>query len=74
MKKDHHLLLVSLLLVNAAVNEALPIFLDSLVPSWLAIVLSVTLVLFFGEIIPSAIFTGQSVGCITDLCTLFAVC
>ena len=59
LKKDHHLLLVTLLLVNAGVNEALPIFLDRIVPApWIAILLSVTLVLIFGEIIPSAIFTG----------------
>lgn len=44
-----HLLLVTLLLCNAAAMEALPIFLDQMVPSYLAIVLSVTAVLFFGE-------------------------
>eukprot|EP00946_MAST-07B_sp_MAST-7B-sp1_P003821 g3821.t1 len=61
LKKDHHLLLVTLLLVNAGVNEALPIFLDRIVPApWIAILLSVTLVLIFGEIIPSAIFTGPN--------------
>ena len=37
--------------------QALPLFLDRIVPSYMAIILSVTLVLFFGEIIPSAIFT-----------------
>lgn len=54
----HHLLLVTLLLLNSIANEALPLFLDQVVPSWLAVILSVTLVLFFGEIIPSAFFTG----------------
>jgi hypothetical protein len=39
---------------------ALPIFLETLVPPSMAILLSVTLVLFFGEIIPSAIFTGPN--------------
>jgi metal transporter CNNM len=34
--------------------EALPIFLDKLVPEYLAIILSVTFVLIFGEIIPQA--------------------
>ncbi|CAL5220784.1 g2852 [Coccomyxa viridis] len=53
--KRPHWLLVTLLLVNAAAMEALPIFLDRLVsPTW-AIVLSVTAVLFFGEIIPQAL-------------------
>jgi CBS domain containing-hemolysin-like protein len=56
--KQHHLLLVTLLLMNASSNEALPIFLEALVPSSVAVLLSVTLVLFFGEIIPSAVFTG----------------
>lgn len=58
--QQHHLLLVTLLLLNAMANEALPLFLDNLVPSYLAIIFSVTLVLFFGEIIPSALCTGPS--------------
>lgn len=55
---QRHLLLVTLLMLNALCYEALPIFLDRLVPSWVAILLSTTLVLLFGEILPSAIFTG----------------
>merc|ERR1719247_2067805 len=57
---DHHRLLVTLLLMNSLANEALPLFLDAIVPSWLAVVLSVSLVLVFGEILPSAVFTGKS--------------
>lgn len=57
---NHHWLLVTLLLCNAIANEALPLFLDKLVPAWLAVVLSVSFVLLFGEIIPSALFTGPS--------------
>lgn len=53
----HHWLLVSLLIVNAVAMEALPIFLDALVPSYAAIIISVTLVLIFGEIIPQALCT-----------------
>jgi metal transporter CNNM len=56
--KQHHLLLVTLLLLNSMANEALPLFLEVLVSPVVAVILSVTLVLFFGEIIPSAIFTG----------------
>lgn len=56
----HHLLLVSLMLWNAAATEALPIFLSALVPEYLAIVISVTLVLFVGEIIPASILTGPN--------------
>jgi metal transporter CNNM len=57
---QHHMLLVTLLLVNAGANEALPIFLNKLVPEAVSILLSVTCVLLFGEIIPSAVFTGPS--------------
>ncbi len=46
--------------MNALANEALPLFLDELVPSYVAVILSVSFVLFFGEIIPSAIFTGPN--------------
>lgn len=46
----HHLLLVTLLLANSIAMEALPIFLDRLVPSWAAVLISVTAVLFFGEV------------------------
>ncbi|ETV94730.1 hypothetical protein H310_11697 [Aphanomyces invadans] len=56
----HHRLLVTLLLFNAAANEALPVFLARLVPETQAIVISVTSVLLFGEILPSAVFTGKS--------------
>lgn len=45
----HHLLLVTLLLYNSAANETLPLFLDRLVPSYVAVLLSVTMVLLFGE-------------------------
>jgi metal transporter CNNM len=38
----------------------MPVFLEKLVPPYLAILLSVTLVLIFGEIIPSALFTGKN--------------
>jgi len=61
---QHHLLLVTLLLSNAAAMESLPIFLDRLVPSYLAIILSVTMILFFGEVIPQAICSryGLAIG------------
>ncbi|KAG9130892.1 hypothetical protein Leryth_006664 [Lithospermum erythrorhizon] len=47
--RRQHLLLCTLLFSNAVAMEALPIFLDNLVPEWSAILLSVTLILFFGE-------------------------
>ncbi|GFY90972.1 CBS domain protein [Actinidia rufa] len=53
--KRQHLLLCTLLISNAAAMEALPIFLDKLVPDWGAILISVTLILVFGEIIPQSV-------------------
>lgn len=58
--KQHHLLLVTLLLFNSMANEALPVFLGAIVPNYVAVILSVTLVLIFGEILPSAVFTGPN--------------
>jgi metal transporter CNNM len=59
--QQHHRLLVTLLLMNACANEALPIFLEGLrLHPIMCVLISVTLVLFFGEIIPSAIFTGPN--------------
>ncbi|KAG5581305.1 hypothetical protein H5410_051932 [Solanum commersonii] len=47
--QNQHLLLCTLLICNAAAMEALPIFLDSLITAWGAILISVTLILLFGE-------------------------
>ncbi len=47
--KRHHLLLVTLLLSNAIAVECMPIFLDRISDPITAIVISVTLVLLFGE-------------------------
>ncbi|THG08211.1 hypothetical protein TEA_010750 [Camellia sinensis var. sinensis] len=55
--KRQHLLLCTLLISNAAAMEALPVLLDSLVPDLGAILISVTLILLFGEIIPQSICT-----------------
>lgn len=70
----HHYLLVTLLFCNAIAAEAMPLFLDDLVrydvmqsssycsSRWLAIFISVGLILFVGEIIPQS------------LCSRFGVC
>jgi metal transporter CNNM len=50
-----HLTLVTLLVGNALAMEALPVFIDILVPKAVAIALSVTAVVLFGEILPQAI-------------------
>nr|GMC61039.1 DUF21 domain-containing protein At5g52790 [Ipomoea batatas] len=62
--KNQHLLLCTLLICNALAMEALPIFIDALLPAWGAILISVTLILAFGEIIPQAICSryGLSIG------------
>ncbi|XP_057976959.1 DUF21 domain-containing protein At2g14520-like isoform X2 [Malania oleifera] len=62
--KNQHLLLCTLLICNAAAMEALPIFLDGLVSAWGAILISVTLILLFGEIIPQSVCSrhGLAVG------------
>jgi len=57
---QRHWLLVTLLMCNATAMEALPIYLNKLVDEHLAIMISVTLVLFFGEIIPQALCTGPN--------------
>ncbi|KAH6773172.1 CBS domain protein [Perilla frutescens var. hirtella] len=62
--KNQHLLLCTLLICNAAAMEALPIFLDGIVSAWVAILVSVTLILLFGEIIPQSVCSrhGLTIG------------
>ena len=62
--KRHHLLLVTLLLSNAAAVESMPLFLDKVSSPVIAIVVSVTAVLIFGEVVPQAICTryGLAIG------------
>ncbi|KAG0575613.1 hypothetical protein M758_5G019100 [Ceratodon purpureus] len=59
-----HELLVTLLLCNAAAMEALPIFLDDMFNEFVAVILSVTFVLAFGEVIPQAVCSrhGLAIG------------
>ncbi|XP_027933711.1 DUF21 domain-containing protein At2g14520-like isoform X2 [Vigna unguiculata] len=62
--RNQHLLLCTLLICNAVAMEALPVFLHSLVVWWGAILISVTLILLFGEIIPQSICSryGLAIG------------
>jgi metal transporter CNNM len=60
--RNQHFLLVTLLLCNAASMEALPLFLDRLADPVTAIIVSVTAVLLFGEIIPQALCTRWAWG------------
>lgn len=48
--KHQHVLLCTLLIGNALAMEALPIFLDVLLPAWASVLISVTLILAFGEV------------------------
>lgn len=57
---QHHLLLVTLLLANAFAMEALPLFLDTMFNTEISVVISVTFVLAFGEIIPQSLCTGSN--------------
>ena len=56
----YHWMLVTLLFCNAVAMEALPLFLNKVVSPAFAIVISVTAVLVFGEIVPQALCTGES--------------
>lgn len=65
LEKGRHWVLVCLLLSNVIVNESLPIFLDSLLGGGIsAVILSTTLIVIFGEILPQAICArhGLSIG------------
>ncbi|CAJ2633162.1 putative DUF21 domain-containing protein At1g03270 [Trifolium pratense] len=55
--QKQHQLHVTLLLCNALAMEALPLYLDKLFHPVVAVLLSVTFVLAFGEVIPQAICT-----------------
>lgn len=53
IRKDGNLLLVTLLLTNTLANEFLPLVMDTIFPGGLvSLILSVVLVMCFGEIIP----------------------
>lgn len=56
MQRGRHWVLVVLLLSNVIINESLPIFLDSAIGGGLlAIVISATAIVIFGEVIPQAV-------------------
>lgn len=67
LQKGKHWVLVTLLLGNVIVNEALPVFLDKEMMGgggWVAIVVSTGLIVTFGEIIPQSVCAkwGLSIG------------
>lgn len=65
LRKNTHFLLSTLLLGNTIINETLPILLHDIVKSeWIAIIVSVVLVLTFAELLPQALCThyGLQIG------------
>ncbi len=52
--RNKHFLLVTLVTLNAGAASALPIFMDKLVSEVVAILLSTTAILIFGEVMPQA--------------------
>lgn len=59
--KNQHLTLVSLLVSNAALATALPLFLERLLNPIASLLVSVTAVLFFGEVMPQATFVRRAI-------------
>lgn len=57
---NRHWLLCTLLLMNSFAMEALPVFLDRILTRLQAVIISVTLLLIFGEVIPQALCTGPN--------------
>ncbi|MED6121143.1 hypothetical protein PIB30_027348 [Stylosanthes scabra] len=55
--KNGHFVLCSLLLGKSLAMEALPIFMDSIMPPWLTIPISTPLVTLFAEIVPQAVYS-----------------
>lgn len=57
---QHHWMLVTLLLCNAAALEGLPLMLHKAVPEWVTMIISVVGVVLIGEVIPMSICTGPA--------------
>uniref|UniRef100_A0A0D6R9I1 CNNM transmembrane domain-containing protein n=1 Tax=Araucaria cunninghamii TaxID=56994 RepID=A0A0D6R9I1_ARACU len=76
--RKQHQLLVTLLLCNAAAMEALPIYLDKIFSTVVSVILSVTFVLAFGEVIPQATCAqyGLAIGanCVWLVRILMVIC
>lgn len=64
----YHYTLVSLILFNSCCMMSLPIVLDTLVSPMTALILSITVVLFVGEVLPLAFFVRHAI----YICALFA--
>lgn len=58
----HNLVLFSIVLLHAIADEALPLVLERAFNEYIAVALSVPLVLLFGEVLPAAVFSSKSGG------------
>ena len=58
--EKRHWLLVSLLIMNSMAMEALPIFLNFVFSEVIAVIISVSAVLIFGDVLPQALCTGPN--------------
>lgn len=56
----HNLVLYSVVLLHAIADEALPLVLERAFNEYVAVALSVPLVLLFGEVLPSAVFASKT--------------
>ena len=59
--RQKHLVLVTLLLTTALADEVLPLCINAIAPTWVAVVVSVIFMLLFTEILPTAVFTDTRV-------------
>lgn len=57
---QRHWLLVSLLIMNTATMETLPLCLNEIFSEVVSVIISVTVVLIFGDIIPQALCSGPN--------------
>ncbi|XP_042032536.1 DUF21 domain-containing protein At2g14520-like [Salvia splendens] len=60
--KNECFLLCTLLIAKSLATEALPLFLDRILPFWFAILVSIILVVAFVEVIPQAVCTRHGLG------------
>lgn len=61
VRKNGNLLLITMLLGNVLINSVLSVFLSSIFSGVFAVIISTTLIVLFGEILPQAIFYRHAI-------------